>query len=116
MTEMTLPHPGDRFPAVAVAVSGGRAVRRPHDRGEGSLRLLPISGEADRARQSRAVADAIRSLRPEYREVLLETYYHGRSVAEAAAVLGIAAETIKSRVFRALHALKLALKERGLAP
>jgi RNA polymerase sigma-70 factor (ECF subfamily) len=116
MTDMTLPHPGDRFPALTVAVPGGRALRRPHDAGEGGLKLLPIPGEADGARQSRAVAHAIRSLRPEYREVLLETYYHGRSVAEAAAVLGIAAETVKARAFRALRALKLALEERGLAP
>jgi RNA polymerase sigma-70 factor (ECF subfamily) len=62
------------------------------------------------------VADALGSLRPEHRRVLLETYYHGRSVAEAASVLGIPAGTVKSRTFYALRALKLALEERGLAP
>jgi RNA polymerase sigma-70 factor (ECF subfamily) len=63
-----------------------------------------------------AVADAIRSLRPGHRRVLLETYYHGRSVTEAAAVLGIPAGTVRSRTFYALRALKLALEERGFAP
>ena len=66
--------------------------------------------------EARAVADAIRSLRSEHRGALLETYYHGRSVAEAAAVLGIPAGAVKFRTFCALRALKLALEERGLTP
>jgi len=87
----------------------------PHEVGEGDVGLLSISDEADRALESSAVADAVRSLRPEHREVLLEIYYHGRSVAEAAAVLGIPAGTVKSWTFYALRALQLALEERGLA-
>jgi len=56
----------------------------------------------------------MRSLRPAHRGVLLETYYRGRSVAEAAAVLGIPAGIVKSRTFYALRALRLALEDRGL--
>jgi DNA-directed RNA polymerase specialized sigma24 family protein len=66
--------------------------------------------------ESGVVADALRSLRPEHRGVLLETCYRGRSVAEAAAVLGIPAGTIKTRTFSALRSLKLALEDRGLVP
>ena len=66
--------------------------------------------------ESRAVADALATLRPEHRRVLLETYYLGRSTAEAAVVLGIPAGAVKSRTFYALRALKLALEEQGLAP
>jgi len=100
-----------------LAVDSFRARKaRPSEVGEGALELLSVPDEADRALESWAVADAIRSLRPEHRSVLLETYYHGRSVAEAAAVLGIPAGTVKSRTFYALRALKLALEERGLAP
>jgi RNA polymerase sigma-70 factor (ECF subfamily) len=44
--------------------------------------------------------------------VIVETHYLGRSVAEAAATLGIPAATVKSRTFDALRALKLALEER----
>jgi RNA polymerase sigma-70 factor, ECF subfamily len=66
--------------------------------------------------ESRVVADVLRSLRPEHRGVLLETYYRGRSVTEAAAVLGIPAGTVKTRTFSALRSLKLALEERGLVP
>jgi RNA polymerase sigma-70 factor (ECF subfamily) len=100
-----------------LAVDAYRARRaRPHEVGEGALGLVAVPDEADRALESWAVADALRSLRPEHRGVLLETYYRGRSVAEAASVLGIPAGTVKSRTFYALRALKLELEERGLAP
>lgn len=100
-----------------LAVDSFRARKaRPSEVGEGALEMLSVPDEAERALESWAVADAIRSLRTEHRSVLLETYYHGRSVAEAAAVLGIPAGTVKSRTFYALRALKLALEERGLAP
>ena len=100
-----------------LAVDAYRARRaRPHEVGEGALELVAAPDEADRALESWAVADALRSLRPEHRGVLLETYYRGRSVAEAAIVLGIPAGTVKSRTFYALRALKLELEERGLAP
>src|ERR1700759_5035870 len=84
----------------------------------GAGALEPPSGpdNADRALESRAVADALRSLLPEHRGVLLETYYHGRSVSEAAAVLGTTAGTVKFRTLSALRALNLALQARGLAP
>jgi RNA polymerase sigma-70 factor (ECF subfamily) len=68
------------------------------------------------ALESWAVADALASLRPDHRRVIVETYYRGCSVAEAAAALGIPPGTVKSRTFYALKALKLALQERGLAP
>lgn len=100
-----------------LAVDAHRARKaRPPEVGEGALDLVPVPDEADRVLESWAVADALATLRPEHRRVLLETYYLGRSVAEAAAVLGIPAGTVKSRAFYALRALKLALEERGLAP
>jgi RNA polymerase sigma-70 factor (ECF subfamily) len=100
-----------------LAVDAYRARRaRPHEVGEGALELVAAPDEADRALESWAVADALSSLRPEHRSVLLETYYRGRSVAEAASALGIPAGTVKSRTFYALRALKLELEERGLAP
>jgi RNA polymerase sigma-70 factor (ECF subfamily) len=45
---------------------------------------------------------------------VLHTYYAGRTVTEAATVLGIPVGTVKSRVFYGLRALKLALEERGV--
>jgi RNA polymerase sigma-70 factor (ECF subfamily) len=78
--------------------------------------MRPSPDEAERALESWAVADALLSLTPEHKRVLLETYYRGKSVAEAAATLGVPAGTVKSRTFYALRALRLALEERGLAP
>lgn len=89
---------------------------RPHEVGEAALDAVPAADEADRALESWAVADALSDLRSEHQRVLLETYYHGKSVNEAAAALGIPAGTVKSRTFYALRALRLALEERGLAP
>jgi RNA polymerase sigma-70 factor (ECF subfamily) len=66
--------------------------------------------------ESWAVAEALASLRPDHREVLVETFYRGRSVAETAAALGLPPGTVKSRAFYALKALKLALQERELGP
>src|SRR5216684_3779652 len=100
-----------------LAVDAHRARKaRPREVGEAALELVPVADEADRALESWAVADALRALRPEHRQVLVETYYLGRSVAEAASSLGIPGGTVKSRTFYALKALKLALEERGLAP
>ena len=100
-----------------LAVDAHRARKaRPTEVGEGALNLVPVPDEADRVLESWAVADALAALRPDHRQVLLETYYRGRSVAEAATVLGVPAGTVKSRAFYALRALKLALEERGLAP
>jgi RNA polymerase sigma-70 factor (ECF subfamily) len=100
-----------------LAVDSYRARQaRPQEAGQAALELLPADDDADRTLESWAVADALASLRPDHRRVIVETYYRGCSVAEAAATLGIPAGTVKSRTFYALKALKLALQERGLAP
>lgn len=97
-----------------------RRARRARPRESGGPGLEPdrsaTPGEdpIERALQSWTVADALSTLSPEHRAVLLETFYRGRPVAEAAAVLGIPAGTVKSRTFYALKALRLALAERGL--
>lgn len=89
---------------------------RPMEVGEAALEVMSVPDGADRALESWAVADALGALRSEHRGVLLETYYRGKSVAEAAVALGVPAGTVKSRAFYALRALRLALEERGLAP
>lgn len=69
---------------------------------------------ADAAIQSWLVAEALRQLTPQHREVLLECYYRGCSVAEAARRLGVPPGTVKSRTYYALRALRLALEEQGV--
>ena len=89
---------------------------RPPETGDDVLAVLPADDELERAVESWAVADALAALRPEHREVIMEVYYRGKTVREAAQALGIPGGTVKSRTYYALRALKLALEERGLAP
>ena len=56
----------------------------------------------------------VERLSEEHRAVLLECYYRGRPVAEAAERLGIPEGTVKSRTHYALRALRLALEEMGV--
>ena len=48
------------------------------------------------------------------RDVLVQCYYRGCSVAEAAATLGVPEGTVKSRTHYALLRLRLALAEMGV--
>lgn len=60
------------------------------------------------------VADAVTKLSEDHRAVLLECYYRGIPVAEAARRLGVPEGTVKSRTHYALRALRLALEEMGV--
>ena len=75
---------------------------------------LAVSDNVDAVLLSWEVASALDQLSPDHRAVLVETYYRGRSVAEAAKVLEVPAGTVKSRTYYALRALRLVLQERGL--
>ncbi len=68
----------------------------------------------DQLLMSWVVADALTKLSPEHRAVLLECYYRGLSVADAARHLGVPEGTVKSRTHYALRALRLALEEMGV--
>ena len=102
-----------------IAIDAHRRRRaRPPEVGEEMLAALPDPGEndVDRALQSWLVADALAALSPAHREVLIETYFRDRTVAQAAAALDVPPGTIKSRTHYALQALRLALTERGVTP
>lgn len=72
-----------------------------------------VADATDRAVDHQVVTAAMRTLSLEHREVLLECYLHGASVAQAAATLGVPPGTVKSRTHYALRALRLALEEMG---
>jgi RNA polymerase sigma-70 factor (ECF subfamily) len=73
--------------------------------------LKQLASIADRA----VVVAALRTLSPEHRDVILECYYRGASVAQAAETLGVPMGTVKSRATYALKELRLALEEMGVA-
>ena len=98
-----------------VAIDHYRARQaRPTEVGDEGLAELGTDDGIDEALERWLVSDALATLAPAHREALLHTYYAGRTVTEAATVLGIPVGTVKSRVFYGLRALKLALEERGV--
>jgi RNA polymerase sigma-70 factor, ECF subfamily len=70
--------------------------------------------ETDDALQAWLVAEALQRLSPDHRQVLVQCYFLGRSVADAAAHLGVPVGTVKSRTHYALRALRLAFQEMGV--
>jgi RNA polymerase sigma-70 factor, ECF subfamily len=60
------------------------------------------------------VLEAMDRLSEDHREVLVEIYFNGRSVNEAAQTLGIPPGTVKSRSYYALRALRETFGGKGL--
>ena len=88
------------------------AVRRP----EVVTALVPEQPVEDMVEQTverQLVLTALRTLSTDHRQVLLECYFRGASVAEAAETLGIPPGTVKSRTHHALHALRRAIDDMG---
>jgi RNA polymerase sigma-70 factor, ECF subfamily len=95
---------------IIIDLARRRSVRSPEN--------LPIELPSDvdgldAAMRGWIVEEALRRLRPEHRVVVLAIYYRGVSSAELAAELGIPDGTVRSRLFYALKALRLALDEVG---
>jgi RNA polymerase sigma-70 factor (ECF subfamily) len=98
-----------------LAIDAHRARRsRPREVGDAALDSVPGLDDLEPALDRILVTDALQALSTEHRAVIVETYYRGRTVAEAASALGIPPGTVKSRCYYALRALKLALAERGV--
>ncbi len=98
-----------------LAVDAHRArLARPQETGDEMIAAMPADDEIERALDAWEVADALASLTEEHRSALVQVYYRGRSVAEAARALGVPPGTVKSRTFYGLRALRLVLEEKGL--
>ena len=71
-----------------------------------------VTGDGvDAALHSLLVTEALHRLSAEHRAVLVECYYRGHSVPEAAQRLGVPPGTVKSRTHYALRALRVVLDE-----
>ncbi|GAB3852637.1 sigma-70 family RNA polymerase sigma factor [Micromonospora andamanensis] len=73
-----------------------------------------VVDETERAVEAWTVAEALNRLSPSHRDVLVECFYQGRSVSEAASRLGVPPGTVKSRTHYALRSLRLVLAEMGV--
>lgn len=98
-----------------IVIDGHRSRRsRPHEVEPSPLEAIPAKDEIDRALWLMTLSEALGDLTPAHREALVETYFRGRTVDEAAEALGIPSGTVRSRVFYALRSMKLVLEERGI--
>lgn len=80
----------------------------------GDLPERSTSDETDGALETWLLAEAMKRLSPEHRRVLVECYFYGRTVADAAERIGVPPGTVKSRTHYALRALRLVLQEMGV--
>jgi RNA polymerase sigma-70 factor, ECF subfamily len=93
-----------------IVIDQGRRRRaRPSEAAATLLDRIPGADPAEQLLQQLAVAEAMRRLSPVQREALHETILQDRTASEAAETLGLPVGTVKSRVFYALRALRLAL-------
>ncbi|HEY1570282.1 MAG TPA: sigma-70 family RNA polymerase sigma factor [Pseudonocardiaceae bacterium] len=91
-----------------------RRTRSPRPDLQPDERSATQDDELDAALDAYLIADALGALTPAHREVIVEGFYRGRSTREIAARLNIPEGTVRSRMFYALRALRLALAERGV--
>ena len=91
-----------------------------HRRNQRHLRAVPTDPVADsgiddaelaRVAERSLIADAIRALSPDHRDVVAAAYWDGLSTKEIAAQLGIPDGTVKSRLHYALRILRAHLQE-----
>lgn len=87
---------------------------RPTETYDRDLESFSQADETDRVLRLMTVTDALRTLSQPHREILVSTYFRGRTIPEAAEELGLPLGTAKSRVYYALRALRAALQERGV--
>lgn len=98
-----------------VAIDSWRARSvRPEDSTDPHDLEVVTQDRTDDLLQQWLVVDALRSLSTDHRSAIVECYYGGRTVAEAAERLGVPAGTVKSRLHYGMRALRLALEERGV--
>ncbi|MFI8004788.1 sigma-70 family RNA polymerase sigma factor [Streptomyces sp. NPDC086010] len=83
---------------------------RPAEVSDVVLETAPArDNTAEAAARSLDVREAVRTLSPEHRAVLVQIYFRGLSVGETALALGIPAGTVKSRSYYALRVLARSL-------
>ncbi len=94
-----------------VAIDAARARRvRPAQTDDADVAELPVDADPiDQLLTVQTVRRALPRISPDHRQVVIELYYRGHTVAEAARILGIPEGTVKSRAHHALRALRVAI-------
>ena len=96
-----------------IVIDESRSRRRHSELVTDQVSEQPVEDAAEQIVDRQLVLAAVRTLSTEHQEVLLECYFRGASIAQAAQTLGVPPGTIKSRTHYALHALRRTLDEVG---
>ena len=97
-----------------IVIDEARSARRRHELPVDEVPETGRDDDTDAMFDALLVEEALATLTPDHRAVIVSAYYGGRSVAQTAEELGIPAGTVKSRLHYAVRALRLALQERGV--
>jgi RNA polymerase sigma-70 factor (ECF subfamily) len=98
---------------VVIDLSRARAVR-PMLSAEGRTNeVIVLDDDVERVLVAWQVEEALQKLSSEHRDALVEVHYKSRPYHDVAHDLGVPVGTVKSRVYYALKAMRLALDELG---
>jgi RNA polymerase sigma-70 factor, ECF subfamily len=107
-----------------MAIAHHRAVSQLRKRGETALDEASMANLADsddtpevvvqKRSKAQALRDCMQKLSAEHREIIDLVYYHDKSVSEAAEIVGIPENTVKTRMFHARKKLSEFMREAGL--
>jgi RNA polymerase sigma-70 factor (ECF subfamily) len=98
---------------VVIDLSRARAVRPQIATQSDPQEVIVLDDEIEQVLVAWQVEEALRMLSDEHRDALVEVHYKGRSYHEVAGERSVPVGTMKSRVYYALKAMRLALEELG---
>ncbi len=98
---------------VVIDLSRARAVRPALSAESGAGEASTVVDELEQVLVAWQVEEALQKLSAEHRLALVEVHYKARPYQDVAADLGVPVGTVKSRVYYALKAMRLALDELG---
>ncbi len=98
---------------VVIDLSRARAVRPALAPGTTFDEAGALDDEIEQVLTAWQVEEALRMLSAEHRQALVEVHYNARTYHDVAEQFGVPVGTVKSRVYYALKAMRLALEELG---
>jgi RNA polymerase sigma-70 factor, ECF subfamily len=98
---------------VVIDLSRARAVRPSLAAGGRTDDQIVLDDDIENVLVAWQIEEALQKLSDEHRDALVEVHYKARLYQEVAHDLGVPVGTVKSRVYYALKAMRLALEELG---
>lgn len=101
---------------IVIDAHRARSSRTPEVLGEASEEAASTDGGIAQALMRYELLEVLEALSAAHRDVIVLVFYEGRSLADAASILGIPEGTVKSRCYYAMRSMRVLFQERGLIP